>query len=62
MILGILWIIAPTAIWYISKDIKEEEAVERITKQDKDYLKEIGIKIWQYFKDNINEGNSQSHD
>lgn len=57
-LLGILWIFAPIIVWYISKDVKKEKPIEKITKQDEDYLKEIGKKIWQYFKDNINEENN----
>ena len=58
IVLGLLWIIAPLIIWYISKDIKKAKPIEQITKQDKEYLLDIAKKTWQYFKDNINEENN----
>ena len=58
VILGILWIFAPLICWYISKDIKIVQPIDRISNNDKQYLLEIGKRIWQYFKDNINEGNN----
>ena len=58
IILGILWLFAPTIAWYISKDIKVKKALDKISKQDKEYLLDIGKKTWQYFKDSINEENN----
>ena len=57
-VLGILWIFAPTICFYISKDIKEENPLEKISNTDKKYLIDTAKKIWQYFKDNINEENN----
>lgn len=58
IIFGIVWGLAPIFAWNISKDIKQVLAVEKISKQDREYLLEIGKKTWQYFKDNINEENN----
>lgn len=58
IIFGIVWGLAPTFAWHISKDIKQISAVEKISKQDREYILEIGKKTWQYFKDNINEENN----
>ena len=58
LVIGLLWIFAPIIAWYISKDIKIIKPIEKITKQDKEYLLEIGKKTWQYFKENINEENN----
>ena len=58
VILGIIWLLAPIFAWNISKDIKQISAVEKISKQDREYILEIGKKTWQYFKDNINEENN----
>ena len=56
--LGILWLMGPLIAWYISKDIKIKKPIEKISKQDIEYLLNTGKKIWQYFKDNINEENN----
>ena len=53
-ILGILWIIAPIFAWYISLDSYEET---EISKENTEYLNEVGKCTWQFFKDHINEEN-----
>ncbi|MBQ2916735.1 MAG: hypothetical protein IJE59_00920 [Clostridia bacterium] len=58
IILGTIWLVAPTFAWYISKDIKEKLALEKISRNDKEYILEIGKKTWQYFKEYINEENN----
>lgn len=56
IILSLLWIASPFIAYNISKEIKSKE--EKILKQDKEYLIDIGNKTWGYFKDNINERNN----
>ena len=56
--IGVLWLIGPTFAWYISRDIKHTKTVEKVSSKEKQYIIEIGKKIWQYFKDNINEENN----
>lgn len=58
LILGILWVIAPLFMWYISKKIKKTEKINELTNKDKEYLLNIGKKTWKFFKDNINEENN----
>ncbi len=58
IMLSILWIFAPIIAWYISKDIKVKRAIDKISENDIEYLKDIGKRTWQYFKDNINEENN----
>lgn len=55
---GIIWEIAPVFAWYISKDIKQEKAIDKVSKKDIEYILEIGKKTWQYFKEYINEDNN----
>ena len=52
---GILWLIAPTIAYEISKVPGKEETLD---KEDIDYLRNIGKKTWDFFKDNINEKNN----
>lgn len=58
IIFGVIWILAPTVAWYISKDIKQEKAIEKVSNEDKEYILEIGKRTWQYFKEYINEENN----
>ena len=51
--LGLLWIIAPFVMYYISKEKKNKKAVEQLTQNDKDYLKDISNRTWMYFKENL---------
>ena len=55
---GLFWLVGPTFAWYISKDIKKSALIEKISKEDKEYIVKIGEKTWNYFKDNINEENN----
>lgn len=57
LVLSILWLIAPSVFWYISKIPKQEKVIEEISKQDKEYLLEIGKRTWQFFKDSLTEEN-----
>ncbi len=54
-IIGITWLLAPTFMWYISKKEKEENKLEELTKDDKEYLLDVGKRTWEFFKDHINE-------
>lgn len=55
---GIIWILGPLEAYYLSKDTKEFVAIEKISKQDKEYLLETGQKIWNFFNDTMNEENN----
>ena len=57
-IISMLWLIAPAVFWYISKEIKQINKLDKLSEQDKNYLLEIAKKTWQYFKDNLNEQTS----
>ena len=58
LILGILWIITPTIMWYISIEKKEEIPVELLDKKEKDYVLEIGRKTWDFFEKYLNKENN----
>ena len=57
-ILGAIWILTPILMWYISRKEKEENVLDSINQSDKEYLLDVGLKTWKYFKDNINEKNN----
>ncbi len=47
--LGIYWIITPGIMWYISKRKKEEKPIEELNIDEKEYIKEIGKRTWDFF-------------
>ena len=53
--LGVLWILAPYGMWFISKKEKEKNKLQELSNKEKEYLLEIGKRTWQFFKENINE-------
>lgn len=55
MITGILWSLAPSLACYISKEIKEKREYEKIGKEEKSYISDVGVRTWNFFKDYINE-------
>ena len=57
-ILGILWIMIPFIMWYISKEKKDVKAVETLNQTELDYVLEIGKKTWEFFKQYINKENN----
>ncbi len=54
-LISILWLITPSVMWYISKEIKQKEKITELKEEDKQFLLEIGKSTWQYFKDHLNE-------
>lgn len=58
LVIGLLWLIAPTFMWYISKQEKEKEKLEELNKQEQEYVLECGRKTWQFFKDMLTEKNN----
>ena len=55
MVLGIIWLLAPFIMWYISKEKQEIPAVETLDKSEKAYILEIGEKTWKFFKQYIDK-------
>lgn len=56
--LGILWIITPLIMWYISKEKEEKTAIEILDKKQQEYILEIGRKTWRFFEKYLNEENN----
>ena len=55
LIFGFLWLVSPYIAYRISKDVRINE---KLNKEDRKYLNEIGKKTWKFFKENINETNN----
>ena len=56
--IGILWISTPFIMWYISKDEIKKDIKEKLSKEQQQYVLEIGEKTWEYFKENLTEENN----
>ena len=54
-IIGIIWLIIPFIMYYISKDNKEKTLVETLTLSEKDYFLEIARRTWNFFAENLND-------
>lgn len=57
-ILGILWLITPMIMWKISKQEKEKDILEELKPNEKEEIKQIAIKTWQYFKEYLTKENN----
>ena len=57
-ILGILWIIAPYIMCKISIENKTKSVEEKISKENIEYISEIGKKTWEFFDTFLNEDNN----
>ena len=57
-ILGILWLITPMIMWKISKKEKEKDILEELKPNEKEEIKQIAIKTWQYFKEYLTKENN----
>ena len=57
-ILGILCIITPSIMWYISKEGEKEEKEKKLDNKEREYLDDIAKKTWDFFKDYLTEENN----
>lgn len=55
IVISIFWYLAPFIMWKISKEKNIEKPIDKLSKDEKDYVYEIGKRTWQFFKENINE-------
>ena len=53
LILSLLWFITPAIMCQISKKNEQALAIEKLNKQEKDYIMDVGYKTWLYFKENL---------
>ena len=54
-LISALWIITPAIMFYISKKEEKKEPIKQITKDETEYILQVGKKTWQFFKDNLIE-------
>jgi len=58
ILIGMLWLFAPIVMCYISKTNKIKNWKNKISKEEKEYLYDIGKKTWNYFEDYLNRENN----
>ena len=58
LILSILWFIAPGIFLYMGKESNKKEKLQELSKNDKEYLQEVGQKTWLFFKENLTKENN----
>jgi cyclic beta-1,2-glucan synthetase len=58
LILAFIWLIAPTIMWYISREKIEKPKVKEISSEQLNYILDIGKKTWDYFEKYMNEKNN----
>ena len=56
--LGIFWMITPVFMWYISRKPKEEKPIEKLNTGEKEYIKEIGKRTWDFFETYLTKENN----
>lgn len=54
-ILSAIWFVAPAIMWSISRPYKQDNSLKKLSKEEQDYVLEIGKRTWLFFKENINE-------
>lgn len=58
IILASIWLVAPFYAWQISKPFPKENKLNSLNEEEKEHLKEIAKRTWQYFDLFINEENN----
>ena len=58
ILLGLWWTFTPAVMWYVSKEIKKEKAVEKLSKDEREYVLEIGKRTWDFFETYLIEENN----
>ena len=55
IVLAILWLITPSVMKYISKKEKDDFAIDKLNKNEKEYMLQVARRTWKFFKENITE-------
>lgn len=58
ILLGLWWSFTPAVMWYVSKEIKKEKPIEKLTKDEREYVLEIGKRTWDFFETYLIEENN----
>ena len=58
ILLGLYWIFMPMAMWFISRKRPQQNAQKMLSKQEKEYVEEIGRKTWKFFETYLSKENN----
>ena len=58
IMLGIIWIIAPLIMYFISKEIIETKPKEKLSMDEISYIREVAKRTFNFFYDNITKENN----
>ena len=58
VVLGAYFIAIPFIMYYVSKEKEKPEPIQKLDKQEQEYIKEIGRKTWNYFEKYLNKENN----
>ena len=57
-ILSLIWILSPFVMWYISKQAETKKSVDKLNKEEREYIKKVAEDTWKYFSDYMNKQNN----
>ena len=57
-VIGIIWLLAPSLMWLISKDIKQKNPKAKLETGEIKYLENVGKRTFEFFLDNLNTDNN----
>lgn len=57
-VMSVLFLLAPIIMWDISIPEREEKAVDKLTKEEKEYIRNVAAKTWEYFAKYMSKENS----
>ena len=57
-ILGFWWTFTPFVMWYVSRELNKITAIERLDKEEKEFVREIGKKTWDFFETYLTKENN----
>ena len=58
IILGTVWIITPIIMFYISRPKIKQKQIEKLSIEDKEYVKQIGKRTWDFFEKYLTKENN----
>ena len=58
MLLGILWILTPSIMYFVSKENKSVHKTQVLNKDEKQYIMQIANETWKFFEKYLNEENN----
>lgn len=58
MIFSVIWLFAPFIMWNISRKREEKKSIEKLNKEEQEYIRKIAEKTWKFFAEYMNKENN----